>query len=104
MIEHRADKVHRHICGHSPFSDNELLLIRNKFWTEAVELHPQETPVKCPECRHTFRPNSMRKVFAQLAKLFFQLAGLQRSLVLCAHVLASNHGIRFAVPVLCYFF
>lgn len=54
--------MHRHICGHSPYSDMKLLLTRNKFWNEDVERYLNETVEKSPEIRPTCWPQSTRKV------------------------------------------
>ena len=61
-IKHTIEKVHRHLCGHSPYSDLKLLLIRNNFWNEAVERYLNEIVDKCAGCRHTSLPRGTRKV------------------------------------------
>lgn len=36
------DKVHRHICGHSNYTDMKIFLERNGFWDESVPQYVAE--------------------------------------------------------------
>lgn len=49
-----VDKAHRHVRGHSHFSDIDLSLMRNNFWNESVKSSLTDTVQTCHGCRHTF--------------------------------------------------
>ena len=73
-IKHTIDKVHRHVCGHSPYSDIKLLLVRNNFWNDVVERHLKQIVEKCAGCRHTALPKATRKVsLSSLSRSFNEL-------------------------------
>lgn len=38
-----ADKVHKHVCGHSNYSDNRLLLERKEVWNTQVDNYLQRS-------------------------------------------------------------
>lgn len=56
------DKVHRHICGHSNYTDIKILLERNDMWDESVSQYVKETLEKCEVCRTTALPKSSTNV------------------------------------------
>lgn len=56
------DRVHRHVCGHSTFSDMKLLLQRNDLWSEAIEKYLLKTIETCTNCKATSDPKPARKV------------------------------------------
>ncbi len=56
------DKVHKHVCGHSTFTDIKTLLQRNDFWSEDAKKYLAETLEKCPSCLTTSLPKKSRKV------------------------------------------
>lgn len=73
-IKHIVDKVHRHVCGHSPYSDIKLLLIRNEFWNETVERYLSEIVEKCSGCRHMSLLVGTRKVsLSSMSRSFNEL-------------------------------
>lgn len=57
-----VDKVHKHVCGHSTYSDIRVLLERNKLWNEQVEKYLQSVLERCTACLTTAKPKSSRKV------------------------------------------
>ena len=57
-----VDKVHKHVCGHSNYSDIKLLLERNMLWNDHVDKYLQSTLENCTACRTTAKPKACRKV------------------------------------------
>lgn len=55
------DKVNKHVCGHSNYSDMRVLLKRNNLWNEQVEKYLPQVLESCPICDTTARPKSARK-------------------------------------------
>ncbi len=56
------DKVHKHVCGHSSYSDMVMLLKRSNIWDESVEDYLQQTVSRCDSCRAATPTLPMRKV------------------------------------------
>lgn len=56
------DKVHKHVCGHSTYSDIKTLLERNKLWNAEVQKYLASTLDECTNCLATSKPKENRKV------------------------------------------
>lgn len=56
------DKVHKHICGHSNYSDIRILLERNKLWCDEAKKYLCSVLENCPSCETTAKPSTARKV------------------------------------------
>jgi len=57
-----VDKVHRHVCGHSNYSDIKVLLERNGIWDDAVMKYLSQILEKCESCSTTALPKKSPKV------------------------------------------
>lgn len=57
-----VDKIHRHVCGHSSYSDIKILLERDGIWNETVAKYLAGTIDSCSACRATALPKPTRKV------------------------------------------
>ena len=57
-----VDKVHKHVCGHSSFSDIKFLLQRNGIWNDSIQDHLSSVIEKCTSCKATALPKLERKV------------------------------------------
>eukprot|EP00171_Calliarthron_tuberculosum_P001315 IDg1315t1 len=56
------DKVHRHVCGHSTYTDMKILLDRNGLLTAEAQKYLSRTLEKCTSCSTTHEPKQARKV------------------------------------------
>jgi len=56
------DKVHSHVCGHSSFSDMNVLLRRNEIWNADIEKYLSQVLETCPTCKTPSKPKTPRKV------------------------------------------
>jgi len=56
-----VDKVHRHVCGHSNFTDIKVLLERNGLWDAHVQKYLSGILESCEKCKTTALPKSSRK-------------------------------------------
>ena len=61
-IKHIIDRVHKHVCGHSCYSDMKTLLQRNDIWDESIQKYLQQTLERCPACKKTSEAQPERKV------------------------------------------
>ena len=61
-VKNTVEKVHKHICGHAPYSNIKLLLIRNNFWNDSAERYLNDAVEQCTGYRRTSLPKSKRKV------------------------------------------
>lgn len=61
-LKNIVDKVHKHVCGHSTYSDIKILLERNELWNAHVDKYLQRTLEECTACRTTARPKTDWKV------------------------------------------
>ena len=57
-----VDKVHRHVCGHSNYTDIKTFLRRSNLWDCQIDKYLRSILESCDECRITALPNSSRKV------------------------------------------
>lgn len=57
-----VDKVHKHVCGHSTYSDIKILLQRNNLWNDEVMKYLARTIESCSSCHNTALPKPTRKV------------------------------------------
>jgi len=57
-----VDKVHKHVCGHSNYTDIKLLLDRNDLWNSDVQKYLENILETCSECHATALPAQSRKV------------------------------------------
>jgi len=57
-----VDKVHKHVCGHSNYSDMRILLERNNLWNKEVEKYLPLVLERCSNCHTTALPKNSRKV------------------------------------------
>ena len=57
-----VNKVHKHVCGHSTYSDIKTLLERNKLWNEEVQNYLTHILEACTACSTTSKPKPTRKV------------------------------------------
>ena len=73
-IKKTVDKVHKHVCGHAPYSDIKLLLVRNSFWNEHVQRYLTDVIENCTACRKTALPKGTRKVsLSSMSRSFNQV-------------------------------
>eukprot|EP00171_Calliarthron_tuberculosum_P017605 IDg17605t1 len=56
-----VDKVHKHVCGHSSYSDIKILLQRNNLWNHEVMKYLSEQIETCGKCATTSLPKQSRK-------------------------------------------
>lgn len=71
-VESIVDKVHKHLCGHSIFSDIQLLYERQGIWNNSVAKHVGDIMSNRNSCKATAPPQPMRKVsISYLPKNFF---------------------------------
>jgi len=56
------DKVHKHVCGHSSFTDMKVLLERNDLWDDSAHEYLSNVMQRCQKCRKTAPPKEERKV------------------------------------------
>lgn len=76
-IKRIVDKVHKHVCGHSPFSDMRLLLQRNGIWNNAIQHYLSTTVSKCKDCIASSVPPPARKVsLATLSRRFNEVVAV----------------------------
>jgi len=61
-IKKIVDKVHKHICGHSNYTDIKLLLERNSLWSSDAEKYLVGILNECSACDTTAMPKPARKV------------------------------------------
>lgn len=61
-VKKKVDKVHKHVCGHAPYYDIKMMLMRNNFWNDSFETYLNETVEKCTACGKTSQPRGSRKV------------------------------------------
>ena len=61
-IRQVVDKVHKHVCGHSNYTDIKILLQRNSLWSNEVQKYLSNTLEHCPKCVATSEPLTTRKV------------------------------------------
>ena len=73
MVKHTVDKVHKHVCGHAPYSDIKLLLYRNNFWNDSVERYLNDLVEKCSGCRRTSLPEGTRKFSLSSMSRYFNV-------------------------------
>jgi len=86
-----VDKVHKHICGHSNYTDIKLLLERNELWSIDVEKYLTGVLEKCSACKTTALPKPARKV---------SLSSMSRSFndVVCIdHLFLDDHKVFHAM-------
>lgn len=57
-----VDKVHKHVCEHSNYTDIKVLLQRNNLWSIQVEKYLPQVLETCESYRATALPKSARKV------------------------------------------
>ena len=61
-VQKIVDKVHKHVCGHSSFSDIKTLLSRNDLWSDEVGKYLARILEGCARCAKTSEPKEQRKV------------------------------------------
>ena len=61
-IQTVVDKVHKHVCGHSNFSDLKFLLQRNSLRNDEISKYLSRVLERCGACATTSEPKQERKV------------------------------------------
>lgn len=61
-VQHILDKVHRHVCGNSNYSDIKILLQRNNLWSYEAQKYLATELERCSRCATTSEPAKTRKV------------------------------------------
>lgn len=57
-----VDKVHHHVCGHSPYSDMRTLLTKNGLWNSVTQHYLSNVVKSCKDCVESSTPPPSRKV------------------------------------------
>ena len=61
-VQKVIDKVHKHVCGHSNYTDIKLLLQRNGIWSDDAQKYLAQVLEVCENCHATHSPKQARKV------------------------------------------
>lgn len=62
QIRRIVDKVHKHVCVHSTYSDMRTLLQRNKLWNDQAQNYLSQIVSECPDCKASSTPPPNRRV------------------------------------------